>query len=138
MADLNGRCMCGKVTWHSRAPTLRNLVCHCTDCQRATSAPFTGFLGFKPDDIHWSGKVTHYESSPATFRGFCRTCGTRLYFKSDQWPGEIHIHAATMDDPNAYQPSEQVVLRSEATWLKRLKDIPAYQDFDAPPEVVDL
>jgi hypothetical protein len=57
-----------------------------------------------------------------------------MYFRSEQWPGEMHIHAATLDDPNAYVPTEQVVTRSKVSWLNRLGSIPAHHDFEAEPE----
>jgi hypothetical protein len=39
MAFLRGNCMCGAVAWTYSEEITRNLVCHCIDCQRATSAP---------------------------------------------------------------------------------------------------
>lgn len=133
MVKLSGRCMCRKVTWNCDGAVTRSLVCHCQDCQRATSSPFTAFIGVKPDEVRWSGAINHYQSSEQTWRGFCPACGTRLYFKSGKWPAEIHIHASTLDENCAYKPSAQVVLRSRADWLDDLHSIPKYQDFHANP-----
>jgi hypothetical protein len=125
--------MCGSVTWAYSGETTRNLVCHCSDCQRATSSPFTAFLGMKPGQLRWTGRIDHYESSAGTFRGFCPACGTRLYFRSQKWPDEIHVHAATLANPGDYRPDAQVVLRSRAGWLDRLSAIPGHQDFHIDP-----
>lgn len=130
---LSGQCMCGAVRWMYSGETTRNLVCHCADCQRATSAPFTAFLGMRPEKLNWVGDIVHYESSPKTFRGFCPSCGTRLYFRSEKWPLEVHVHAATMTSPSDYQPSAQVVVRSKAKWLDRLTSIPSYEGFQESP-----
>lgn len=133
MKTLSGRCMCGAVTWTYSSETTRNLVCHCADCQRATSSPLTAFLGMKPEHLHWDGKIEHYESSPGTYRGFCPSCGTRLYFRSEKWPGETHVHAATLTNPDDYRPDAQVFLRSRASWLDRIESIPGHQDFQIRP-----
>ena len=133
MANFGGRCMCGAVTWTCSGQIMRNLVCHCTDCQRATSAPFTAFLGVGPEQLTWSGEVVHYESSPGTFRGFCPSCGTRLYFRSDRWPLEVHVHAATMTSPDEYQPSAQVMTRSRVKWLDQIGLIPTHEGFQQSP-----
>ncbi|MGE4246493.1 MAG: GFA family protein [Parvibaculaceae bacterium] len=125
--------MCGSVRWSYSGETTRNLVCHCSDCQRATSSPFTAFLGMRPSQIRWTGKIEHYESSTGTYRGFCPSCGTRLYFRSEKWPDEIHIHAATLTHPNDYRPDAQVVMRSRAGWLDRLDAIPGYRHFHMDP-----
>ena len=58
----------------------------CSDCQRATSAPLTAYVGMKPEQLNWAGEIVHYESSPKIFRGFCPSCGTRLYFRSEGGP----------------------------------------------------
>ena len=134
MADLAGACMCGAVRWRHSGPVMRSLVCHCTDCQKATSAPFTAFVGVDPERLEWTGTPNHYQSSPGTYRGFCPDCGTRLYFRSEKWPGEIHMHAATLDDQSGYHPTAQVVLRSRAKWLDELDGLPRHRGFEAPPE----
>lgn len=60
-------------------------------------------------------------------------CGTRLYFQSEKWPDEIHVHAATLTNPNDYQPTAQVLMRSRAGWLGRLESIPGHQNFHTEP-----
>ena len=134
----SGKCMCEAVTWTYSGEITRNLVCHCADCQCATSAPFTAFLGMRPEHLRWTGAIVDYESSHKTFRGFCPACGTRLYFRSEKWPLEIHVHAATMSNPGAYVPSAQVVMRSRAKWLDHLSSVPAYQDFQESPTEHEL
>ncbi|RWA73263.1 MAG: GFA family protein [Mesorhizobium sp.] len=130
---LNGHCMCGAVTWAYSGKVTRNLVCHCADCQRATSSPFTAFLGMRPKQLSWTGEIKHYESSPDTLRGFCPSCGTRLYFRSHRWPDEIHVHAATMTNPDDYQPDAQVLMRSRLKWLDRLPSIAVHDGFQQKP-----
>ena len=130
---LSGHCMCGAVTWTYSGDIIRNLVCHCADCQRATSSPFTAFVGLRLDDLNWAGDIRHYESSPGTFRGFCPSCGTRLYFRSDRWPREIHVHAATMTNPEDYRPDAQVLIRSRLKWLDLLPSTPVHDGFQRQP-----
>ena len=132
MAFLTGNCMCGAVAWTYSGEITRNLVCNCTDCQRATSAPLTAYMGMKPEQLSWAGEIVHYESSPKIFRGFCPSCGTRLYYRSARWP-DVHVHAATMTNPSEYQPSGQTFMRSRAKWLDQLKSVPAYESFQQGP-----
>jgi hypothetical protein len=133
MDCLSGKCMCGAVTWTYTGDTTRNLVCYCTDCQRATSSPLTAFLGMNSNQLRWNGKIEHYESSAGTYRGFCPSCGTRLYFRSEKWPQETHVHAATLTNPDDYRPDAQVLMRSRAGWLDLLASIPSHDGFQRPP-----
>jgi len=133
MAELTGRCMCGAIRWSHPGPAIRNLVCHCRDCQRATSAPFTAFIGLAPGALRWTGAPDHYQSSPGTWRGFCRTCGSRLYFRSEKWPAEIHLHAATLDDPELHRPDRHVCVASSPGWLHLADGLPRHDGFHANP-----
>ncbi len=134
MTNLSGKCMCGGVSWSSPGPVTRRLSCHCDDCQKATSSPFTTFVGLAPDSVTWLGDINHFESSPDTHRGFCPNCGTRLYFRSAKWPGEIHVHAATLNDQGAYIPDAHVKLEDRVAWLRLSDDIPKHQSFQATPK----
>jgi hypothetical protein len=133
MADFSGTCMCGAVTWTYAGATTRNLVCYCADCQRATSSPLTAFVGMDSERLHWTGRIEHFRSSPGTYRGFCPACGTRLYFRSDKWPGETHVHAATLTNPEAYRPDAQVFVGSRAGWLDLLESIAGHEGFHKTP-----
>lgn len=133
MAEQSGRCLCGAVRWRYDGPHLRNLICHCESCQRATSAPFTAFVGMDPAHLHWQGEVTHFESSPGNWRGFCPACGTRLYYRSRQWPDEIHVHAATLDDRDAYRPDAQVLCAERMGWPEHMHELPCHDGFGQPP-----
>jgi len=44
--------------------------------------------------------LTWYHSSPASERGFCSACGTRLLFRSSKWPGELHVALASVAAPH--------------------------------------
>lgn len=131
---LSGRCSCRAVRWSCDGPITRKLACHCRDCQRATSSGFTAFIGLKPEHLQWVGAPNHFESSPGSHRGFCPDCGTRLYFRSDKWPGEIHMHAATLDDPAGYVPDRHVKCADSPCWLTLTDDLPRLDGFDATPQ----
>ncbi|MDJ0628186.1 MAG: GFA family protein [Rhodobacter sp.] len=133
MTGLAGRCLCGAVRWVSDGVVTRRLACHCADCQRATSAPFTAFVGLPPETVTWSGEIAHFESSPGTHRGFCSACGTRLYFRSSRWPGEIHIHAATLEDGSGYAPDCHVVTSDSPAWLHLDDGLPSHSGFHTDP-----
>ena len=61
--------------------------------------------------------------------------GARLYFRSDKWPGEIHIHAATLEDQAGYAPDAHVVVAESPAWLRLSDDVPEYGGFHAEPRV---
>lgn len=133
MAELSGRCLCGSVRWSCSGTKTRNLICHCESCKRATSSPMTAFVGLRRADVTWMGEINHYQSSADAWRGFCPACGSRLYFRSERWPEEIHIHAATLDTPDDYRPDQHVLWSEHEPWLEQSLSLPKSEGFGIVP-----
>lgn len=134
---LSGHCFCTAVKWSYKGPQGQNLVCHCIDCQRATSAPFAAFICLSQEHVQVTGPINHFESSPSTHRGFCQNCGTRMYFRSNKWPDEIHFLATTLDDPSDYSPTAQVCLDTRLKWLDTLDQISGHCTFQKDPTEIE-
>lgn len=130
-----GRCFCGEITWSSDVAPIRNLICHCRDCQRALSAPFMATLGFGRGEVIWHGRdaITAYQSSATAERGFCKKCGTRLYYLDTRWPEEEHVMASTLINQNDYQPSAHVMTDETAPWYPLLRRLPGHAGFGKNP-----
>jgi hypothetical protein len=63
-----------------------------------------------------TGKITWYESSPGTERGFCSICGTTMFFRSKRCPGEIHIARANLLGELDIRPAYHVFYDQRAGW----------------------
>lgn len=95
----HGGCLCGAVRYETEGE-LRNVVaCHCTQCRKQsghfaamTSVPHSRFAITKDEGLNW------YSASPLARRGFCRICGSNLFW---QPTGEsrISITGGTFDEP---------------------------------------
>lgn len=126
---VTGGCFCGAVRWRHKGVPIRHLICHCRSCQRAASSGFAAFFGSHDGAFTITGPVQDYASSAGASRAFCRECGTRLWFRSDRWPGEVHLHIGTLDDPTEYRPDTHVCLSDKATWLTLADDITGREGF---------
>lgn len=113
-----GGCLCGAVRYAIAEPVKFSSVCHCRSCRLATGSPAAAFVGV-PDARFRETRGTRaiYESSPGVRRGFCRTCGTALTYAGDNWPGEIHIYTATLDDPAAFPPTMHTFTVDRIAWF---------------------
>ena len=106
----SGHCLCGKIQYQVTGDPKWTALCHCESCRRACSAPIVAWMGFDPKDVEWSGERTFYKSSDIATRGFCNTCGTQMSFESTRWPGEIHLYAISLDDPQNYDAATALPL----------------------------
>ena len=112
--------MCGRVRFAAEFPSRFACHCHCESCRRAHSAAFVTWIGFPAGQVQvteGAADVAVYASSPGTRRSFCRRCGTRLFFESERWPGEIHIALAAFDDAVDRSPSGDVFFEEHVAWL---------------------
>lgn len=84
--EVNGACLCGAV---SVATTLKNReigACHCGMCRKWGGGPL--FAVECDDEVHFEGEahISVFASSDWAERGFCRNCGTHLFYRLKQGP----------------------------------------------------
>jgi hypothetical protein len=94
-----GSCLCGGVRFVATAPLRAVLACHCRECRKQsghfvamTSVPLDRFELLAGDSLAW------YRASAAAERGFCRACGSTLFWKPADEP-RISIAAGAFDGP---------------------------------------
>lgn len=79
-----GGCQCGAVTYRV-AGHMRDVVnCHCSQCRRIHGhAP--GYSAARTPEITIDGEdnISWYRTSDSAQRGFCRSCGSSLFWKPD-------------------------------------------------------
>ena len=115
---LTGGCLCGALRYEARGTPFHETLCHCSDCRRAFGAPAIAWFSVRRPEFHWvTGEPATYQSSPGVTRGFCRRCGTSLFYAGDEWPDEIDVATATLDDPGALPPRDHTYERDRLAWL---------------------
>jgi len=133
-----GSCLCGGVQFSVTLPSKWVGHCHCTRCQRAHGAAFVTWAGFEAPTVtindadsllHW------YVASGRGSRGFCSRCGSPMFFKSEQWPGELHIARALFVEPLDRAPQLHGYYATHVDWvtvtdsLPKVPDIPGEEDW---------
>ena len=117
---VKGNCLCGAVVFCATLPSKWCAHCHCTMCRKAHGAGYVTWVGFEQQqvsftqgekDLHW------YISSPGAERGFCKQCGSSLFFRSRQWPGELHIALGCFTDEIDRQPQANVFFDQHVNWM---------------------
>src|SRR4051812_29546423 len=102
----SGRCLCGAVTYECTAEPIVMGNCHCRDCQRATGGAYAPGLLFPRAAVVIRGEVRYFDvvgdSGDSISRGFCPTCGSRLFGQGAAFPQVISILAGTLDDPTCF------------------------------------
>ena len=105
---VSGRCLCGGVRFSAKVPKREFGVCHCTMCRRWSAGPFLAIEveGFKADD---EARLGVYRSSEWAERGFCRNCGTALFYRlvGKDW---CAVSVEALDDTADLVLSQQIFI----------------------------
>ncbi|GAA5214239.1 GFA family protein [Corallincola platygyrae] len=116
-----GQCLCGAIAFEVKPPTKWSAHCHCHLCRQAHGAAFVTWFGVESQQVklmHDDNMLHWYASSDAGERGFCRNCGSTIFFRSERWPGELHIVLANMCDPIDREVSAHVYFDRHVSWIR--------------------
>ncbi len=128
---MTGQCCCGAVRFEGRA--VRNVVvCHCSKCRRwhghagaYTRFPQEGFRFLEDRGLAW------YQVSPTARRGFCRECGSGLFFE-DLRQRTLSVCAGSLDAPTGLTTAAHIYVGSKGDYYAAPTDAPAYDELPPP------
>ena len=119
-----GSCLCGAVRFDVSAELKGPDACHCTKCRKSSGHYFVSTdVARSALTVHGMENVTWYASSEKARRGFCRTCGSQLFWDPlvpRDWTGvamgafdkptstKIHVHIFVADKGDYYDIADGV------------------------------
>ena len=111
-----GGCLCGGVRYEIRGRLGAITLCHCSQCRRfhGGAAPYASArrekLSFTSErSLAW------FQSSPLVKRGFCRECGSSLFWSHEDLP-LIEIAMGTVDGATGMHTTAHIWTDSRADW----------------------
>ena len=125
---LDGRCLCGRLTYRCDGEPLVTVVCHCKDCQRQTGSAFSIFVVVPRATLHVGGDTLAMyvtvgaESGEERQRQFCSKCGSPVVTLLAEQPELAVIKAGTLNDPSWLSPTLGVWCGSAQPWLAPIEN----------------
>lgn len=113
-----GGCLCGAVRYRITGRLRPVVNCHCGQCRR-----FHGHYGAYAAALHESFTLERadglawYDSSEIARRGFCRVCGSSLFWEA-KGGHIISIAAGTLDQPTGLQTIGHIFTRDLADYYR--------------------
>lgn len=122
----HGSCSCGAVNIKVTGPLRPVIFCHCRQCRKqsghfvaATNAPE------KSISISGSENITWYQSSSTAKRGFCRTCGSALFWKLENDP-TMSILAGCLEKPTGLTTEKHIFCSSKGDYYVIADGLPQF------------
>lgn len=126
---VDGSCHCGAVRYEADLDPARVGICHCTDCQQFSGAPFRTSALVEAEAFQLlEGSPSLYEkiaeNGARRSLAFCGQCGTHLYGTT---PGATtpfySVRVGTLAQRAELPPRLQIWCSSELPWLADLAGI---------------
>ncbi len=123
-----GHCLCRKTIWEFEGQITWACYCHCDDCRRNCAAPVVAWLGVPLKNFSWLGlEPSTYETSDGVRRHFCGNCGSPIGFEANHYAGGMHLYAASLDNPEDFEPTFHVNYESKLPWLEMHDELTKYK-----------
>ena len=126
---IDGACHCGRITFTAEVDPARVSVCHCTDCQAFSGAPFRATVPAAIESFHLRGEPKRYiktaDSGARRVQAFCGDCGTPLFATAPEGATQVNIRLGCVQQRAELAPLKQIWQRSAMPWIASVPDLPA-------------
>jgi hypothetical protein len=133
---IEGHCHCGKIGYEAEIDPERVVICHCTDCQISSGAPYRANVPAPVETFRLHGQPTIYvktaESGNKLAVAFCGTCGTALYSRRLENPLVFNLRLGAMKQRAQLTPKAQFWCDSAMPWAMDISRIPQSPDQGRP------
>ena len=104
-------------------------MCHCTDCQTLSGAPFRASVRAKVEDFRLlRGEPRIYvktaDSGRKRAQAFCGNCGSPIYATEAEHPTLYNLRLGAVKQRAEIVPTRQIWCESALEWAKDVRDIP--------------
>ncbi|MEL6320885.1 MAG: GFA family protein, partial [Cyanobacteria bacterium J06626_14] len=105
---MDGQCLCGAIT--VKTPDKKTIdACHCSMCRRWGGGPALGVSCGTDVQIDGTDTIKVYQSSEWAERGFCRECGTHIFYRLLA-TSEYFLPAGLFQDDAEFEFTEQIFI----------------------------
>ena len=127
--QIEGQCHCGAIAYEAEVDPQKASICHCTDCQTFSGAPFRASVPARAEDFHIrKGKPRVYvkvaDSGNRRAQGFCGDCGTPIYATSADDPKIYNLRLGAVKQREQIPPRRQIWCESSLAWARNIDELP--------------
>ncbi|MFT5104305.1 MAG: hypothetical protein ACI9D5_001468 [Candidatus Endobugula sp.] len=121
---IEGSCQCGQVTYKLNGKPRIVVACHCTECQKLSTSPFSVTAIISANTIEFNGELKNWgwpaDSGNRTHAKFCPTCGNRIYHYNpkDSETIRLKLKPVNFSDDTLFEPSTHVWVCEKLSWYR--------------------
>jgi hypothetical protein len=123
---ISGGCLCGKFGSRLRNEPIGINDCHCTDCRRASAAPFVTWGTIKARDFEIVSGELRKVPFANQVRSFAACCSTPILFQHAEDSEWLDVTIVSLDDPTPYRPVVTIWTEDKLPWVVLNPETPNY------------
>jgi len=123
----SGSCLCGAVRFRTRGPLRGVIYCHCSQCRRQSGHHYASTN--VPDDrleVEGADNVAWFASSDDAQRGFCKTCGSVMFWKHRKLD-YTSINAGAFDNPTGLHGAMHIFVADKGDYYEITDGLPQHE-----------
>ena len=125
--DIDGACHCGAVRYEANIETDNVVLCHCTDCQAFSGAPYRVSVPVLIENFTLHGEPQRYVkiggSGDEVIQRFCGTCGASLFSYKGETPPHLNLRIGGVRQRARLTPKLQGFCESAMPWAWDIRDV---------------
>jgi hypothetical protein len=134
MLTRTGSCLCGGVRIKTHGDLRGVVFCHCSQCRKQTGLYFAATnVADHQLEVEGADNVSWYGASDFARRGFCRSCGSALFWKVVD-SHVTSVMAGLFDQPSGLEPAMHIFAADKGDFYHINDDLPQhdYSSSDVP------
>ena len=129
-----GSCLCGAVHYTVSALLEDVHACHCTQC-RKQSGHFVAAGSAKRSALNVKGAeaITWFASSPGARRGFCKACGSHLFWEQEG-SDSVSINIGALDGETGLTLTHHIFCADKGDYYEITDGLPQHAGYPQGPK----
>lgn len=130
---IEGFCQCGQVSYTLHRKPNMVFACHCTECQKLATGPFSVTAVVDADAIEFHGEFGEWsrtaDSGNTNIARFCKRCGNRVYHVNPDDDGtvKLKLKPVNMEDDSIFEPGAHIWVSKKLHWFQIPADIKTFE-----------
>ena len=128
MSDVHtASCLCRKVLIVTTGPLRGVVYCHCSQCRKQTGHHFAATnVADENLSVEGAEHVTWYAASDFAKRGFCRHCGSALFWKPNDG-NYTSVMAGAFDKPSGLHGESHIFVTDKGDYYAITDGLPQFE-----------
>jgi len=121
-----GACLCGAVRFRTTGRLRGVVYCHCSQCRKQTGHYYAATdVDDARLEIEGAENITWYAASDFAKRGFCRVCGSALFWKRNG-ADVTSILAGSFEQPSGLRAEAHIFVADKGDYYTIDEGLPQY------------